>query len=166
MLLVALKKPNKNRERKPSKIPIPTKELFKNTGNEEAVGELKKQKGAFKRKEHIKDYSAHTQKGHRVSRNKEEKASTKQGTLATQRSSSPPMPALAKKLEKTTVNSTANGISQSTDHFLPSLSTHTSKRAQQKAAKKLNSTGEEISTPLANSVARLQQPSLKNHHHE
>ena len=158
--------PNKKRERKPSKIPIPTKELLKNTGNEEAVGELKEQKGALKRKEHIKGDSAHTQKGHRVSRNKEEKVSTKRGTLATQRSSSPPVPALAKKLEKTTVNSTANGISQSTDHFLPSLSTHTSKRAQQKAAEKFNSIGEEISTPLANSVARLHQSSLKSHHHE
>ena len=152
--------PNMNRERKPSKIPIPTKELLKNVGNEEVVGELR-QRGAFKHKEHV---SAHTQKGHRVSKNKVEKASGNLGTLATQqnghaRSNSPPVPALAKKLEKTAVN-TANVFSQSTDHILPSLSSHTSKRAQERAAKMLNSTNEES---LANPVVRLQQPSLKNH---
>ena len=152
--------PNKKRERKPSKIPVPTKELLKNVGNEEAVGELKQR---VKRKEHIKEVSVHTQKGQRVSRNKVE---TNQGTSATQqnnheRSNSPPVPALAKKLA---VNSTANVFSQSTDHFLPSLSTHTSKRARQKAAEKLNSTSEE--TSLVNPVAILQQPSHQQQYHK
>ena len=160
--------PYRNRERKPSKIPIPTKELLKNVGDEEVIGEPK-QRGAFKRKERTKEVSVHTQKGHRVSRNKVEKASTNQGTLATQQNShvrgnSPPVPALAKKLEKTAVNSTANVFSQPTDHFLPSLSTHTSKRAQQKAAEKLNSTSKE--TSLANPAARLQQPSHQQQYHK
>ena len=156
--------PNKKRERKPSKIPIPTKELLRNNGNEE-------EKGKFRHKEHIKDNSIHTQKEHRVSRKKVEKENGKQRTLATQqnsheRTSSPPVPALAKKLEKTAVHSTADSLCQFTDHILPSLSTHTSKRAQQKAAKMVHSTNEQTSTPLADSVVRLQQPLLIQQQHE
>ena len=157
--------PSKKRERKPSKIPIPTKELLKNNVNEE-------EKGKCRHKEHIKDNSVHNQKEHRVSRKKAEKENGKQRTLATQqqnshpRTSSPPVPALAKKLEKTTVNSTTGSSSQLTDHILPSLSTLTSKRAQQKAAKMLQNTDEQTLMPLANSVVRLQQSLSIQQQHE
>lgn len=63
-------------------------------------------------------------------------------------------------------NSTANTFDQSTDHNFPSLSTHTSKRAQEKAAEKLHRASEEISIPLANSVVRLQQKNYNQQHQE
>ena len=157
-------KVSKTRERKPSKIPIPTKELLKNHGNEEGVNAEHKQNGALKCKQKVKERSAEAQKGHRVSRNKAEKASAKQASSATQsnsnvRSNSPPVPALAKKLEKPTTNVSG----QHSNHNLPSLSTHTSKRAQEKAAKKFHGTNKETTMPVANSVARLQQTSKNIH---
>ena len=157
-------KVGKTRERKPSKIPVPTKELLKNHSNEEEVSTDHKQNGELKCKQKMKERSAEAQKGRRVSRNKVEKMSAKQVTLATQsnsnvRNNSPPVPALAKKLEKPTTNN----YGQHSNHNLPSLSTHTSKRAQEKAAKKLHSTNKETSMPLANSVARLQQTSQSIH---
>jgi len=155
-------KVNKKRERKGSKIPVPTKELLKNFKREEIGTELK-QNDTSKDKKHRKNISLD---GHKVSRNTVENAGRKPaGNLALQsdshaRSNSPPVPALANKLEKAAVNSMANA---SIDHNLPSLSTHNlSKRAQQKAAKKLHSGNEEISIPLANSVVRRQQSSMQN----
>ena len=151
---------SKKRERKPSKIPIPNKDLLKDH-NQEEVGADHKQNGAFNCRQKAKERSAETQKGRKASRNKAEKASAKQATSTSQSNNN------VRKLEKPGVNSTTNISSQSTDHNLPSLSTHTSKRAQEKAAKKLHSTSKETPMPVANSVARLQQTSYKiDHHHQ
>ena len=153
---------SKKRERKPSKIPIPNKDLLKDH-NQEEVGADHKQNGAFNCRQKAKERSAETQKGRKASRNKAEKASAKQATSASQSNNN------VRKLEKPVVNSTTNISSQSIDHNLPSLSTHTSKRAQEKAAKKLHSTSKETPMPVANSVARLQQASQKidqQQHHE
>lgn len=163
-------KVDKKRERKGSKIPISTKEILKKCNNEETCAESITKQNGDKHRRHTKDNSASTQRGYRASKNKAEKASTKSDTLTAQskstiRSNSPPVPTLAKKSEKTMLSFTANTSGHSTDHNLPSLSAHTSKKAQQKAAKKLHSYSEDTSTPLANSVIRAHQSFLANHQH-
>ena len=138
---------NKKRERKASKIPIPTKELLQNHSTEEVNMELK-QNGSYKSKLHRKNNSVDAR--HRVP--KTEKVSTKSDPSSLERTNSPPVPTVAKKLEKVATNSTTNASIHSTEQ-------HMSRRVP---ARKLYSTSEDI--PQANSVVRLHQSLMKGYH--